>query len=1213
MMTSSSSSSSSFRGGGMQFFTVVFLLLHTPLVWTWTTTSPPSSRFTQQQQLQQQRASLFDQILPRKDGLTILHVSDGVDDESNYEQQSLRFRRRRRDDTTQLFASNNDDDDIVNGNYEEDLIQKINEEEKEEDEASLMVIADALTSPPPPQSANEVNEFVQKAEQAWTSPVNVVSKGMPLKGSISAGTTKTSEAFTKKAPFFSMEKKLSTPVDPTTFKKKTLPPLSLKSPGDGGITKKGLGLPPLPKKGLGGAFAKKGFPSSPMTLKGGATPLTMKGPMFKASTGDEGDSSTFSLNKSLPLKGGISMGEKQAAGLPGKGLPFMKKAPSFSMEKKTLPPLPLKGPGVGVGLKKGLGLPPLAKTSFGDGGAAVKKGFPAAPLPMKGAMPLKGGLDGAVGDDDGASTPDQGVEKDLPPKGLPLKGGILMGEKQAAGLPGKGMPFMKKAPSFSMEKQPSVAVIEDVDAINSNTNTDTTNNNASINSDEEAKYLALAKEAWTQFFSDQISEDEFVSMALDAWKDASSVKSQNDIGSQPIESQSDTPSAEAEVVESQQDVGVKEDNTIVAVTNLKQDDASPLDLEQDDERAQSDTPSVGVQEDDVVTATDKKQGGINGAFSFLSGFKSSLFPGSKKSSGTPTPVNGEMDRSIADENEEDVPYGLRMKSSSASVVLPPPSSSAVDESPTSERGGDDAYNNNVGTDKSLGEKKQVTPPLPINKGFAPPMKSKGEKQITPPLPITKGIVPPTNKGIMKGKENSLSGVNKLSSTPPPSLDKGGVKLGIQGKFAPKKLETATKKNWQGNRGGLSFLSSNKLSKEYKADTNYNKMNKGITVEKIKAFKVGQVGKAKADDATTTLREDVDKTDDAQAKSTAVDLPPATELMSDGITAEEAERIRLRRLQTEEEKALNPIVEPVQPEDTPMAATKALETASLVDRPTAITEGMTADEAERARMARLEVSDTMREALKASTEKKGEAGTLPPNELISTASDTWNVSKGMPLKGSISTGTEQPDKIDLKATKATPDKTDNSEAQSNDVYVSPATNLVTDGMTAEEAERIRMSRMQTEEERASKSMDEPVQSEDTPTAIAEGMTAEEAERARMTRYTTTIDVAKLQASTQQQQQTHSNKVSKVEDPPTPTAPPRPLSESMEAAELRQLKEKTALLETKIDKALSHIDNLEARVAVLDRENVQLRLENTELRKEFEELKRTMDGPKWLVEQ
>ncbi len=108
----------------MQFFTVVFLLLHTPLVWTWTTTSPPSSRFTQHQQLRHRRASLFDQILPRKDGLTILHVSDGVDDESNYEQQSLRFRRRRRDDTTQLFASNNDDDDIVNGNYEEDLINK---------------------------------------------------------------------------------------------------------------------------------------------------------------------------------------------------------------------------------------------------------------------------------------------------------------------------------------------------------------------------------------------------------------------------------------------------------------------------------------------------------------------------------------------------------------------------------------------------------------------------------------------------------------------------------------------------------------------------------------------------------------------------------------------------------------------------------------------------------------------------------------------------------------------------------------------------------------------------------------------------------------------------------------------------------------------------------------------------------------------------------
>jgi amino-acid N-acetyltransferase len=47
----------------------------------------------------------------------------------------------------------------------------------------------------------------------------------------------------------------------------------------------------------------------------------------------------------------------------------------------------LKGPGDGAaGLKKGLGMPPMAKKSLGDG--VAKKGFPSPPLPMKKAEPL---------------------------------------------------------------------------------------------------------------------------------------------------------------------------------------------------------------------------------------------------------------------------------------------------------------------------------------------------------------------------------------------------------------------------------------------------------------------------------------------------------------------------------------------------------------------------------------------------------------------------------------------------------------------------------------------------------------------------------------------------------------------------------------------------------------------------------------------------------
>ncbi len=81
-------------------------------------------------------------------------------------------------------------------------------------------------------------------------------------------------------------------------------------------------------------------------------------------------------------------------------------------------------------------MPPLAKKSFGDGATppTIKKAFPSAPLKMKGPMSK-------------ASAEDE-VSADVS-KGLPLNGGMSMGEEQA-GLPGKGMQFMKKT---SLPKQ----------------------------------------------------------------------------------------------------------------------------------------------------------------------------------------------------------------------------------------------------------------------------------------------------------------------------------------------------------------------------------------------------------------------------------------------------------------------------------------------------------------------------------------------------------------------------------------------------------------------------------------------------------------------------------------------------------------------------------------------------------------------------------------
>eukprot|EP00984_Skeletonema_dohrnii_P027606 scaffold17221_cov73-Skeletonema_dohrnii-CCMP3373.AAC.1 len=244
----------------------------------------------------------------------------------------------------------------------------------------------------PPLAKTSLGDVVAKK---GFPPLPTPQKGaapIPMKGPI-----------TKAAPSFSMEKK-------------TLPPLPLKGKGDDAGMKKGMGLPPLANKSFGdgaaGGGMKKGFPSAP---------LTMKGPMSKASDDEASDESESSAPKGLPLKGGVgmSMGEKQA-GLPGKGMPFMKKAPGFSMEKKTLPPLSLKGKGDDAGTKKEMGLPPLAKKSFGDGASAggMKKGFPSAPMPMKG--PMSKASDKAPDD---LSVP-KGLPTSDVSKDLPLKGGI---------------------------------------------------------------------------------------------------------------------------------------------------------------------------------------------------------------------------------------------------------------------------------------------------------------------------------------------------------------------------------------------------------------------------------------------------------------------------------------------------------------------------------------------------------------------------------------------------------------------------------------------------------------------------------------------------------------------------------------------------------------------------------------------------------------------
>jgi amino-acid N-acetyltransferase len=235
----------------------------------------------------------------------------------------------------------------------------------------------------------------------------------------------------KKAPSFSM-----------SMEKKSMPPLSMKGPWDGAT--KGLGLPPLAKKGFGdGAVGKTGFPSPPMQLKGAVGPISEVSDGGESVADDDNDSRA--PGPGLPLKGGISTGVKQPEQAI-KSMPFMKKAPSFSMsmEKKSMPPLSMKGPWDGA--TKGLGLPPLVKKGFGDG-AVGKTGFPSPPMPLKGAV----GPTSEVSDG-GESVADDDNDSRAPGPGLPLKGGISTGVKQPEQAI-KSMPFMKKAPSFSMSME----------------------------------------------------------------------------------------------------------------------------------------------------------------------------------------------------------------------------------------------------------------------------------------------------------------------------------------------------------------------------------------------------------------------------------------------------------------------------------------------------------------------------------------------------------------------------------------------------------------------------------------------------------------------------------------------------------------------------------------------------------------------------------------
>jgi regulator of replication initiation timing len=119
-----------------------------------------------------------------------------------------------------------------------------------------------------------------------------------------------------------------------------------------------------------------------------------------------------------------------------------------------------------------------------------------------------------------------------------------------------------------------------------------------------------------------------------------------------------------------------------------------------------------------------------------------------------------------------------------------------------------------------------------------------------------------------------------------------------------------------------------------------------------------------------------------------------------------------------------------------------------------------------------------------------------------------------------------------------------------------------------------------------------------------------------------ELAALQASNQQQchastPNPSNNKMRRVAHPiSTPTTTPRPARKrpSPDKAEIEELTAKAALLEVQLNSALNHSYNLEAKVKVLDGENLQLRLENTKLKKENAELRgkvEELEGKKSVI--
>ena len=597
---------------------------------------------------------------------------------------------------------------------------------------------------------------------------------------------------------------------------------------------------------------------------------------------------------------------------------------------------------------------------------------------------------------------------------------------------------------------------------------DTENKNVNGANDEESNYMALAKEAWTQFFSDQISEEEFLNMALDAWTDNSLIATKVDGG---VGSQS---AVEAMVVEMEEDFSV---------------------VEGSDERSSN---------GDTLMEPSEKQWGIKTGVSFLSGLFSGLNKPSddaaeaeesllidKIEEDDDVPYGLRKGNSFVEESGEDIPYGLRMKSSSQ----PPQSTSTTDP-----------VKNTMGVMKGKSEVKSQTK--------------------SSPLPFKKSGTPlQAESGATKGKETTASNASELSSMPPPSFKKSSVKFGVQSKLA-----------------------QTKLSNGYKPDKKYNPMSKGVTPVKIK---IGTPDETKSDENEEASSETDDEVVNAVAKTIEGNSSPSTKLISDGMTAEEAERIRSRRLLTDEEKAL-----------------KSDETANRTIASTVIAEGMTAEEAESARLARLEVSNALNQ-----TRKKDNLSHLDPK----IKNITSNITAGSDLEATNQT------RVVLEV-----------DARSNDLSVPISMHLISDGMTAEEAESIRLSRLQSSIANVTSGpVDEKIQPEVNTTAITEGMTAEEAEQARLNRFNS------IAADSIRQDGKKEEKAS------SPKAPPQAPSQPIETTESRQLREKIALLETKFESAVNRMKILESRIEGLDREKLLLRQDNVDLRKDLDEMKLVME--------